>query len=433
MRGGTQVSDGWRIVRLGDVADIAFSSVDKKTVDGELPVQLCNYTDVFYNRRIRPGMDFMAATASPVECQRWVLRKGDVLFTKDSETPEEIGVPTYVTEDMPNVLCGYHLGMARPRDNLVDGAYLSETLGSPTSGRQFARIANGVTRFGLTLDATRALPILLPPLSEQRAIAAVLESIDAAIERTQVVIAATERLRDALLHELLTRGVPGWHTEWKEASGIGTIPACWEVVRLGEILKTTTYGTNISLDVGGSVPILRMNNLQKGEIDLTDVRRADLTAKDLHSLSLALGDILFNRTNSMELVGKVAVVRNLPQPISFASYLVRLRVQEVRVDPFWLTALLGSRGCQSRIRRLATPGVSQANINPTSLKSLMIPLPSLPEQKAIAAMLNSVADAIGRGRAETDVLRSLSAATADALLTGRLRVQRAIGRSQHEG
>ena len=85
-----------------------------------------------------------------------------------------------------------------------------------------------MTRFGLTLSATRNLPILLPPLAEQRAIAAVLDSIDEAIERTEAVIVATERLRDALLHELLTRGLPGKHTEFKQVPGIGTIPASWE-------------------------------------------------------------------------------------------------------------------------------------------------------------------------------------------------------------
>ena len=89
-------------------------------------------------------------------------------------------------------------------------------------------------------ETLKSLLILLPPLPEQRAIAAVLDSIDEAIERTEAVIAATERLRDALLHELLTRGVPGWHTEWKEAPGIGTIPnsfADWEVVRLGDVAE----------------------------------------------------------------------------------------------------------------------------------------------------------------------------------------------------
>ena len=199
----------------------------------------------------------MTATATPVERNTWSLKKGDVLFTKDSETPEEIGIPAYVTEDMPTVLCGYHLGIARPRDGLVDGAYLSETLGSPTSGGQFARIANGVTRFGLTLDATRSLLILLPPLGEQRAIAAVLDSIDEAIERTETVIVATERLRDALLHELLTRGVPGWHSAWKDAPGIGTIPASWEVVRLGEVFRLE-YGHSLPERerVTGRVPVI---------------------------------------------------------------------------------------------------------------------------------------------------------------------------------
>ena len=264
-------------------------------------------------------------------------------------------------------------------------------------------------------------PILLPPLPEQRAIAAVLDAIDDTIERTEAVIAATEELRRALLNELLTRGVPGWHSEWKDVSGIGTVPACWDVVRLGDVLTSTAYGTNVSLDGSGSIPVLRMSNLQNGRIDLSEILRADIQGKE-RSLNLVPGDILFNRTNSIDLVGKVAVVRNLPQPISFASYLVRLRVNEVQADPFWLSALLGSAGCQSRIRRFATPGVSQANINPTSLKALCIPLPPLPEQRAIAAALDSVEEAIEQAPAERDALQSLKVSTAEALLTGRMRV-----------
>ena len=223
----TQTPNGWRLVRLGDVAEVGFSGVDKKTVEGEVPVELCNYTDVFYNRRIQPGMMFMAATATPVEFDRWELRQGDVIFTKDSETPEEIGIPSYVAADMPNVLCGYHLGLARPAQAIVNGSFLSRTLASRASAQEFGRIANGITRFGLTLDATRSLPILLPPLPEQRAIAAVLDSIDEAIEGAEAVIAATGQLRDSLLHQLLTRGVPGWHTQWKEAPGLGTMRLKW--------------------------------------------------------------------------------------------------------------------------------------------------------------------------------------------------------------
>ena len=114
---------GWRIVRLGDVAEVAFSGVDKRIIPEETPVLLCNYTDVFYNERITPDMDFMPATATDTERERWQLKRGDVLFTKDSETADEIGIPSVVTDNMPGVLCGYHLGVARPSPALVDGPF----------------------------------------------------------------------------------------------------------------------------------------------------------------------------------------------------------------------------------------------------------------------------------------------------------------------
>ena len=161
-------------------------------------------TDVFYNRRIPPGMGLMTATASPVECDRWALRKGDVLFTKGSETPDEIGIPAYVTADMPRVLCGYHLGVARPCAELTDGAYLAELLRSPRTASQFARIANGVTRFGLTLGATNSLTIPLPPLPEQRAMAAVLDGVDAAFERVHGERERLQALKASASDALLT-------------------------------------------------------------------------------------------------------------------------------------------------------------------------------------------------------------------------------------
>ena len=95
-----------------------------------------------------------------------------------------------------------------------------------------------------------SLPILLPPLAEQRRIAAVLDAIDDAIERSEAVIAATEELRRSLLHELLSRGVPGWHSEWREVRGLGVVPACWEVVRLGEVADVRS-GIGLPLEQAG--------------------------------------------------------------------------------------------------------------------------------------------------------------------------------------
>ena len=155
--GDGELPDGWRMVRLGDIAEVRFSSVDKRTAPDETLVRLCNYTDVFYNRRITAGMDLMEASATDAERIKWQLQQGDVLFTKDSETPDEIGIPTLVAEDMPDVLCGYHLGLTRPHRGLVEGSFLAIALASTDCRRSFARVANGVTRFGLTLGATASI------------------------------------------------------------------------------------------------------------------------------------------------------------------------------------------------------------------------------------------------------------------------------------
>ena len=414
MKRDPQVPDGWQGVRLGDVATMSQGGTPRKKLpeyfDGHIPfVTGADLTEFRIGRsNARSFLTIEGFNSGDTA----VCEPGTLLLA----TRTAVGLAGIATEVMgasQDITC-------LAANGRVDSEYLCRSL--LQSAQSLRRRARGTTIQGISREDVSSLPILLPPLPEQRAIAAVLDSIDEAIERTEAVIAATERLRDALLHELLTRGVPGWHSEWKEAPGIGTIPACWEVVRLGEILKTTTYGTNVSLDGEGRVPILRMNNLQDGEIDLTDVRRADLADKDLRQLNLVPGDILFNRTNSLDLVGKVAIVRNLPQPISFASYLVRLRVQEVCANPFWLSAVLSCSSYQSRIQRFATPGVSQANINPTSLKSLTIPLPSLREQCTVAAMLNSVDDTIDGLRKEQDRLQTMKASAADALLAGRVRV-----------
>ena len=293
-----RLPNGWRLVRLGDVADVAFSGVDKRSVEGEYPVRLCNYTDVFYRREIRRDMDFMSATATGVECRRWSLKGGDVLFTKDSETFDEIGIPAYVAEDMPDVLCGYHLGRARPLNGVVNGAFLAKALGSSSCAKEFGRIANGITRFGLTLDATRSLPILLPPLAEQRAISEVLDSIDEAIERTKVVIAAAEQLRDSLLHELLTRGVPGWHTEWKDVPGLGTIPAGWEVIRLGDVAEVAfssvdkkTVEGEFAVELCNYTDVFYNRRIRPQMEFMT----ATATPNELARWSLQRGDVLFTK------------------------------------------------------------------------------------------------------------------------------------------
>jgi type I restriction enzyme S subunit len=178
--------------RLKHVAEVRVSNVDKKTVDGEMPVKLCNYTDVYYNERITAEMDFMEATASMVQHETFGLRAGDILLTKDSETADDIGVTALVVDDIPDLVCGYHLAVVRPRAEIVYGPYLRWVLAGDTSRQAMATAATGVTRFGLRSEVIADLTVPLPLLSTQRAIADYLDretgQIDALIEAKRAII-----------------------------------------------------------------------------------------------------------------------------------------------------------------------------------------------------------------------------------------------------
>ena len=139
-----EIPEHWKVKRLKDVASYRTSSVDKKTEDGEAPVRLCNYTDVYYQDRIRASVgEFMSATASPQEIARFKLRVGDVLVTKDSEDWRDIAVPALIEETADDFVCGYHLGIIRP-SGPTHPVYLFRAMQSLTVNQQLQISASGL-------------------------------------------------------------------------------------------------------------------------------------------------------------------------------------------------------------------------------------------------------------------------------------------------
>src|SRR6185437_12387359 len=160
--------NGWRQVPLSAVAQVQFSSVDKRTEGGEKPVRLCNYTDVYNNEYITADMEFMRATATPPEIHRFGLRVGDVIITKDSETPNDIGVSAVVDSTADDLVCGYHLALLRPDTDQVDPTFLAKQLRQHRVARYFGQQANGSTRYGLSRASIASAPVCMPRLSDQR-------------------------------------------------------------------------------------------------------------------------------------------------------------------------------------------------------------------------------------------------------------------------
>ena len=201
---GKRFEGEWSDNHLHEVAKIIVSPVNKKTVEGEIPVELCNYTDVYYNIRITNSLEFMKATAKQSEIDRYTLQVGDVIITKDSETPGDIAIPALVSEDLGGVVCGYHLAIIRPNKKLLEGAFLNYLLSMPETRYYFFTLANGATRFGLSIGSINNAHFSLPPLKEQQKIATVLTNTDKEIDLLEQQLADLQQEKKALMQVLLT-------------------------------------------------------------------------------------------------------------------------------------------------------------------------------------------------------------------------------------
>ena len=161
----------------------------------------------------------------------------------------------------------------------------------------------------------------------------------------------------------------------------------WATVPIGTVIRSSQYGLSLQADPDGHVPIVGMKDIQDGRVRIDPNVCVNLSEEDAQDYLLADGDILLNRTNSPDLVGKTGIYRGDGKAV-FASYLVRLVLDRERVDPDYVIQILASEGGQRHIKQLATRAVSQANLNPTTFKShFYIPLPRLGEQIAIRGVL----------------------------------------------
>ncbi len=201
---GKRFEGEWSDNHLHEVAKIIVSPVNKKTVDGEIPVELCNYTDVYYNIRITNSLEFMKATAKQSEIDKYTLQVDDVIITKDSETPGDIAIPALVSEELGGVVCGYHLAIIRPNKKLLEGAFLNYLFSMPETRYYFFTLANGATRFGLSIGSINNANFSLPPLKEQQKIATVLTNADKEIELLEQQLADLQQEKKALMQVLLT-------------------------------------------------------------------------------------------------------------------------------------------------------------------------------------------------------------------------------------
>lgn len=209
--------------------------------------------------------------------------------------------------------------------------------------------------------------------------------------------------------------------ELKMKGEFKNLPSGWKVVKLGDVFEKSFYGTSKTTSINGKYPVLRMGNMQNGTLDLRDLVYIDLEENEFEKYRLHKGDILLNRTNSHSLVGKVSLF-DLDGDYLTASYLVAFRPNLKVLNPTFSNNLLNTIRYQEKIRTIATKGVSQSNINPTSFKNIIkIPLPPLDEQEKIAEILSTWDEAINLTINLIESKKQFKKALMQNLLTAKIR------------
>jgi type I restriction enzyme S subunit len=417
----------WKQSELGEVANIQLSGVDKHIVPGEASVRLCNYLDVYQNRRLTRAHEFAYGTASPTEIARLHLKKGDVLITKDSETPDDIGIPCVVVDDLENTICGYHLALIRPR-NGVNPIFLSYRLQNEAAKRHFLRTANGVTRFGLGLRAIASLPLSLPAPDEQAAIARVLDAVETAIERTRKAIAEAKTVKRAILQKFFYAALGKTAYANRPTK---KLPIGWELILTEKLLaedpKNGVSPRSSSEPPG--IPTFSIAAVRDGRVDLDNpehLKYALLPDQVAKRVRLTRGDLLIVRGNANPaLVGKAGVVGRVPEGCIYPDITKRVvfRRDGVRnVSPEFAVLAWNHPIVHNQVLRRAKTSNGTLKINNRDVKQIVLPVPPNEVQANIvqlAAAVNLKIDALDK---VLEIRKQLKRALMHDLLTGRVRV-----------
>lgn len=423
------VPSHWEILRLKHACEVFPSNVDKHSRDDEPPVLLCNYTDVYYNERITAGMPFMAATASAEQIARFTLKGGDTVITKDSETADDIAIAAYVAEDLPGVVCGYHLSIVRPRASTC-GAYVKRLFDSFYAKARFAVAANGLTRVGLGQYALDNVELPFPPPEEQQAIATFLDhetaKIDALVEEQKRLIELLKEKRQAVISQAVTKGLhPSVPMKNSGIEWLGKVPAHWELGGLTRFIgPVVDYRGRTPTKVDEGIFLVTARNIRNGKIDYT-ASEEYVDAESAESLldrgRPEIGDLLFTMEAPL---GQVALIDRVD--IALAQRIVKFRGRQgVLQSTFLLYWFMGDH-CQARLTTLAT-GSTALGIKASKLGMIECLVPPLDEQAAIVRYLEREFEAldalIEQAQVASALLVERRSALISAAVTGKIDVR----------
>ena len=420
-------------IRLGEIAIVEISGVDKKIKDGEVPVKLCNFVDVYYNWAITSDMEqeFMEATARTKEIERFKLKRGQVALTKDSETRFDIGIATYIADDLDNVILGYHNALITPNPERLSGKYLNTLLHTNYARTYFANNASGSgQRYALSVDALNNFPIPQIPLAEQKRIGDIFSSIDKKIALNRAINDNLEAMAKQLYDYWFVQfdfpneegkpykssgGKMVWNDKLKRE-----IPEGWEVKSVNEIssiCRGVSYKPSDLQDNG--VLILRGNNIENNRI-IYDNNTAFLLPNMISDdQKIMKHDIIITMSSgSKEHIGKCAMFQ-IDSKHSFGAFLSKITPN--KECPHFLFMFLISTYFKQKIKSICN-GTGINNLTNQTFNEVKLAYPNINVLKLFEHKIQSVFDSIGNNDTENENLTKQRDELLPLLMNGQVSV-----------
>jgi len=393
---------GWAETTLGEICEVNPRKPSVEELPDDAPVSFVPMAAV--DAELGAIVDAEARTAGEVRKGYRGFRERDVLMAKI--TPSMENGKAAVASGLAG---GYGFGTTEFHVLRPFGGVLSEYVFFFIRRRSFREEAAaqmkgraGQKRVPAGFLEAHEIP-LAPPAAQARMVARLWELSERRRDAAQS-LAALPALIEDFRAAALTLGCLGGFAErdapsrrgssprW-EGEELPAIPADWEWTTVGEVAERLQYGTSTrsDADARAGVPNVGMGNIRAGRLDLEEVRYVKLPDKELETFRLAAGDVLFNRTNSPELVGKAALVEDAGEAV-FASYLIRIQLDRSRAEPSFVAHWINSPWGRAWATRVKRDAIGQSNINGRKLAAMPLPLPPLEEQRAIATGIAELFD-----------------------------------------
>ena len=290
----------------------------------------------------------------PIKGEKLVMKKGDVLLGKRNAYLRRAAIAPH------DGIFSAHGMILNPREDVIDKDFFPLFIASNYFFDEAIKISVGSLSPTINWRDLSKVEFELPPLDEQRKLAQLLWAINDVKDGYRELLIATDALVKSQFIEMF--GLPERNTHEYE---IGTI---------GDVVKDVHYGTAIKASEDGRYIYIRMNNITyDGDLDLTDIKRIDVPEKDLSGCMVQEGDVLFNRTNSKDLVGKTCHFTG-DEPMIIAGYIIRLRMNG-KVLPEYVSTFMNLDRSKKLLFSMAKGAVGQANINAKEVQSIPIVIP----------------------------------------------------------